>query len=143
MEADRRGWVRWLLGGGVAASLASFVYPVLRFVNPPEVTEAPVNDVTAGKIAELMVNSAKMVRFGSRPVLLIRTSDSEWRAFDGTCTHLNCTVQYQQEGRQIWCACHNGFYDLNGKVVSGPPPRALAQYEVHVRGDDVVITKRS
>jgi Rieske Fe-S protein len=84
-----------------------------------------------------------MVRFGSRPVLLIRTSDTEWRAFDGTCTHLNCTVQYQQEGRQIWCACHNGFYDLNGKVVSGPPPRALAQYEVNVRGDDVVITKRS
>jgi Rieske Fe-S protein len=143
MEADRRGWVGWLLGGGVAASLASFVYPVLRFVNPPEVSEAPVNEVTAGKITELMVNSARMVRFGSRPVLLIRTSDTEWRAFDGTCTHLNCTVQYQQEGRQIWCACHNGFYDLNGKVVSGPPPRALAQYEVNVRGDDVVITKRS
>jgi len=143
MEADRRGWVGWLLGGGVAASLASFVYPVLRFMNPPEVSESPVNEVTAGKIAELMVNSAKMVRFGSRPVLLIRTSDTEWRAFDGTCTHLNCTVQYQREGRQIWCACHNGFYDLNGKVVSGPPPRALAQYEVNVRGDDVVITKRN
>jgi Rieske Fe-S protein len=143
MEADRRGWVGWLLGGGIAASLASFVYPVLRFVNPPEVSEAPVNEVTAGKIAELTVNSAKMVRFGSRPVLLIRTSDTEWRAFDGTCTHLNCTVQYQREGGQIWCACHNGFYDLNGKVVSGPPPRALVQYEVNVRGDDVVITKQS
>jgi Rieske Fe-S protein len=143
MEADRRGWVGWLLAGGVAASLASFVYPVLRFMNPPEVSESPVNEVTAGKVAELMVNSAKMVRFGSRPVLLIRTSDTEWHAFDGTCTHLNCTVQYQREGRQIWCACHNGFYDLNGKVVSGPPPRALAQYEVNVRGEHVVITKRN
>ncbi len=143
MEPDRRGWVAWLLGGGFLASLASFVYPVLRFVNPPRVSEAPVNEVTAGKADDLPVNSAKMVRFGSRPVLLIRTSDSEWRAFDGTCTHLNCTVQYQQDGRQIWCACHNGFYDLNGKVVSGPPPRALTQYDVHVRGDEVVISRRS
>lgn len=143
MEPDRRGWVAWLLGGGFMASLVSFVYPVLRFVNPPKVSEAPVNEVVAGKVEDLLVNSAKMVRFGSRPVLLIRTSDTEWRAFDGTCTHLNCTVQYQQEGRQIWCACHNGFYDLNGKVVSGPPPRALPQYEVHVRGDQLVISKRS
>jgi cytochrome b6-f complex iron-sulfur subunit len=142
MEADRRGWVAWLLGGGLASSLASFVYPVLRFVNPPETSEAPVNEVAAGKTTDLPVNSAKMVRFGSRPVLLIRSGEAEWRAFDGTCTHLNCTVQYQREGRQIWCACHNGFYDLNGKVVSGPPPRALAQYEVHVRGEDIVISKR-
>jgi cytochrome b6-f complex iron-sulfur subunit len=143
MDANRRGWIGWLLGGGAAASLASFAYPVLRFVIPPKVSEAPVNEVTAGKATDLLVNSARMIRFGSRPVLLIRTSDSEFRAFDGTCTHLNCTVQYHQEGRQIWCACHNGFYDLNGKVVSGPPPRALAQYEVHLRGDDVIITKRT
>ena len=143
MEESRRGWIAWLLQGGFAASLASFLYPVLRYVNPPTVTEAPVNEVTAGKAADLTPNSGKIIRFGSRPVLLVRTGESEWRAFDGTCTHLNCTVQYQQEGRQIWCACHNGFYDLNGKVLSGPPPRALAQYEVHVRGEDVVISKRS
>jgi cytochrome b6-f complex iron-sulfur subunit len=143
MEADRRGWISWILGGGFVASLGSFIYPILRFVNPPEVSEAPVNEVAAGSQNDLAVHTGKMVRFGSRPVLLIRTSETEWRAFDGTCTHLNCTVQYLQEGRQIWCACHNGLFDLNGKVVSGPPPRALTQYEVHVRGDEVVISKRA
>ena len=143
MEADRRGWLAWFLGGGLMASLASFLHPVLRFVNPPEVSEAPVNEVAAGKTQDVAVNTHKMVRFGSRPVLLVRTSETEWRAFDGTCTHLNCTVQYQKESRQIWCACHNGFYDLNGKVVSGPPPRALLEYDVHVRGDEIVIARRS
>jgi cytochrome b6-f complex iron-sulfur subunit len=143
MESDRRGWVGALLGGGFAASLASFLYPVLRFVNPPKVSEAPVNEVPAGKVGDLPVNSGKIVRFGSKPALLVRTGVAEWRAFDGTCTHLNCTVQYQQESRQVWCACHNGLYDLNGKVVSGPPPRALTQYDVHVRGEEVVISRRA
>jgi Rieske Fe-S protein len=56
---------------------------------------------------------------------------------------LNCTVQYQQAERQIWCACHNGLYDLNGRVVSGPPPRALEEYSVRVRGEEVVVARRA
>jgi Rieske Fe-S protein len=143
MEPDRRGWLSALLGGGFAASVASFLYPVLRYVNPPPVAEAAVNEVVAGRTADLAVNAGRIVRFGSKPALLVRTGEAEWRAFEGICTHLNCTVQYAQDSRQIWCACHNGFYDLNGKVVSGPPPRALSQYDVHVRGDEVVISKRA
>jgi len=50
-------------------------------------------------------------------------------------------VQYQEKTHQIWCACHNGFYDVNGKVVSGPPPKPLDEYAVRVRGDEVVITR--
>ena len=83
---------------------------------------------------------AAIVRFGSKPVLLVRLSETEWRALSAVCTHLNCTVQYQEKTHQIWCACHNGFYDLNGKVVSGPPPKPLDEYAVRVRGDEVVIT---
>jgi len=76
-------------------------------------------------------------------VLLIRVSESEWRAFGATCTHLDCTVQYRSESQQIWCACHNGFYDLNGRVVAGPPPRPLEEYVVRVRGEEVVIARRN
>ncbi len=32
----------------------------------------------------------------------------------------------------IWCACHNGHYDLFGKNVAGPPPRPLEPYKVQV-----------
>ena len=51
------------------------------------------------------------------------------------CSHLNCTVQFHEEKRQIWCACHNGTYDLGGNVVSGPPPRSLETFTVNVRGE--------
>ena len=69
---------------------------------------------------DLAPGTSKMVMYGRIPALLLKPADApdELRVFVATCTHLNCTVQYQQEGRQIWCACHNGFYDLNGKVVA-------------------------
>jgi len=143
MSEPRRNFLRWLLGGGFAASLASFLFPVLRFMNPPGVPEAAVNEVVAGKVQDLLPNSGKVVKFGSRPALLIRVTETEWRAFSGICTHLNCTVQYQTSRQQIWCACHNGFYDLNGRVVSGPPPRPLEEYAVRVRGEEVVISRRA
>ncbi len=142
MPESRRSLIQWLIGGGFAASLAAFIYPVIRFMNPPQVAEAAVNEAAVGSVNDLAANSGKIVKFGSKPVLLIRSDASEWRAFTGTCTHLDCTVQYEPASRQIWCACHNGFYDLNGAVVSGPPPRPLEPLDVHVRGEEIVISRR-
>ena len=143
MPEKRRSFLGWILGGGFVASIFSFVYPAFRFMNPPLLPEASTNEVAAGKVQDLKPNSGKIVKFGSRPALLIRVSETEWRAFSAICTHLNCTVQYQDSTQQIWCACHNGFYDMNGKVVSGPPPRPLEEYAVHVRGEEIVISKRA
>ena len=131
------------VGGGFVASITSFVYPAIKFINPPEMPEASVNEVSAGKTQDLKPNSGKIVKFGSRPALLVRVGETEWRAFSAVCTHLNCTVQYSDTRRQIWCACHNGSYDLNGKVVSGPPPAPLEEYTVRVRGEEVVISRKS
>ncbi|MFB3826051.1 MAG: ubiquinol-cytochrome c reductase iron-sulfur subunit [Bryobacteraceae bacterium] len=143
MPQERRTLIRWLLGGGFTASVASFLYPAIRFMDPPAVPEAAVNEASAGKAQDFKPGSGRIVKFGSRPALVIRVAENEWRAFSAICTHLNCTVQYQEAGRQIWCACHNGFYDLNGKVVSGPPPAPLEEYTVRLRGDEVVIARRA
>lgn len=139
---SRRGALNWLLGTSIGATLAAALYPVFRFVIPPEVAEAPVNRVLAGKLSELPANSGKIFRFGSKPGILVRTATGEIRAFSAVCTHLNCTVQYQESRREIWCACHNGTYDLEGRVVSGPPPKPLEEFAVKIRGDEVVISKR-
>jgi Rieske Fe-S protein len=138
---SRRGLLTWLLGTSLGATLAAAVYPVFRFVIPPEVGEAPVNRVLAGKLMDFPANSGKIFRFGSRPGLLVRTPDGAVRAFSATCTHLNCTVQYRPDFQNIWCACHNGVYDLQGKNISGPPPRPLEAYKVDVAGDDVYVTR--
>jgi len=138
-----RRWVNVLLGSGLAASVVSFIYPALRYIIPPPVAESTSRSVVAATAAELKNNTGKIFKFGSKPALLVRMPDGTFRAFTAVCTHLNCTVQYRDDLHQIWCACHNGLYDLEGRNVSGPPPRPLEVYEVHVQGEDVVVTRKA
>ena len=140
VQAGRR-WVNLLLGSGVVASIISFIYPAMRYIIPPPVAESASRFVVAAKVGELKNNSGKIFKFGSRPGLLVRLADGSYRAFSAVCTHLNCTVQYRSDLREIWCACHNGLYDLEGRNVSGPPPRPLEIFEVHIQGEDVVVTR--
>lgn len=142
-ETSRRSVVNWFLGAAAGGVLASVAYPVLRFVIPPEVPEAPTNRVLAAKLSELPLNSGKIFRFGSKPGILIRTHGGEVRAFSARCTHLNCTVQYRDDMHLIWCACHNGRYDLNGVNVAGPPPRPLTPFKVDVQDDEVWVSREA
>lgn len=136
-----RRWVNLLLASGVVASIASFIYPALRYIIPPQVSESTSRSAVAAKVGELKNNSGKVFKFGSEPAILIRTPDGQYRAFSAVCTHLSCTVQYRSDLHEIWCPCHNGMYDLTGRNVSGPPPKPLAAYEVHVQGDDIVVSR--
>ena len=142
VEPGRRRFIESLLGGGLFASAVSFLYPVLRYIVPPAVADLGGDEVVAAKIGELKPNSSKIFRFGNRPGLLLLTADGEYHAMSATCTHLSCTVQYRSDLHQVWCACHNGMYDLGGRNVSGPPPRPLEAFQVHMRGDEVVVSRK-
>ena len=141
-RTPRRRVVEFLLGGGLFASLVSFVYPVLRYLVPPRVADLGGDEVVASKIGDLKPNGSKIFRFGTRPALLLMTAEGEYRALSAVCTHLSCTVQYRNDLHEIWCACHNGLYDLNGRNISGPPPRPLEASQVHVRGDEIVVSRK-
>ncbi len=141
MAISRRQFVNVLLGGGILGWLGSVVYPVLSYLKPPRVPEANVQTVKAGLASEFPMNSGQIVKFGRKPVILIRTETGEFRAFSGTCTHLECIVQYRTDLKQIWCACHNGLYDSKGRNVSGPPPKPLEEYAVKIVSDEIHITK--
>lgn len=138
----RRGFVNVLLGGGLGAMMVSVLYPVLRYIIPPKSGEPTTSTVTLPwKPSEIRANSGRIFKFGTQPGILVRTPAGELRAFGAVCTHLNCTVQYREEKQDIWCACHNGVYDLNGKNVSGPPPRPLEAYKTFVKGEQIVVSK--
>jgi cytochrome b6-f complex iron-sulfur subunit len=140
-RVPRRAALRFLLGT-VVGSVVSLLYPVIRYLVPPAEASLSTNEALAGTIRELKPNSGKTFRFGNHPALLVRLATGEYKALSAVCTHLGCTVQYRPDATQIWCACHNGCYDLNGKNVSGPPPRALDPYDVHVRGEEIYVSRR-
>lgn len=140
-QPAKRNLLKYIMSGGLLALFASIFYPIFAYLKPPEQTEVEVKSVSGGKVGEMPPESGKIIKFGTKPVILIRTPDNEYRAFDATCTHLDCTVQYRKDLEMIWCACHNGKYDLTGRNVAGPPPRPLEPYKVIIQGDDILIAK--
>ena len=142
-QPSKRDFLQVVLAGGVVAFLGAVLYPILSYLIPPKQAEVEVSSVKAGKLNEMEKDSGKIIKFGTKPVILIRTADGELRAFSATCTHLDCTVQYRKDMGTIWCACHNGTYDLNGRNISGPPPKPLEEYDVKVVNEEIVITKMS
>ncbi|MFI5366571.1 MAG: ubiquinol-cytochrome c reductase iron-sulfur subunit [Candidatus Binatia bacterium] len=139
----RRRLLDVLLSGGVLAFLGAVFYPVVRYLTPPAVHEAVTSSVVAATVTEVKPNTGKIFRFGSRPGILVRLPSGEWRAFTAVCTHLQCTVQYRPDLEHMWCPCHNGQFDLTGKNVAGPPPAPLEAYDVIVKGDEVVVSRRA
>ena len=143
-SVSRKGFVDWLLGTSAGGFLAAVFYPVIRYIIPPELPESAVSSVTLPfSVGDMPSDSGRIFKFGNKPGILIKTQSGELRAFSAICTHLECTVQFRQDLDEIWCACHNGHYDLNGKNIAGPPPRPLDRYDVNVRGDQIVVSVRT
>lgn len=140
-EMSRRKVVNLLLGTGLLTTIGSILAPIINFIIPPKVQEATQSSVVAAKVGELPLNSGKVFRFGTKPGILIHTQTDEYVAFSAICTHLDCTVQYRSDFKHIWCACHNGHFDLTGKNIAGPPPRPLEAYKVDIGGEDIVVTR--
>ena len=130
------------MGTSAAAFVLAVFYPVGRYLVPPQAAESTTGTVTLPiKPEEVKPNSGQIFKFGSRPAILVRTAGGELRAFSAICTHLNCTVQYRPDLSHIWCACHNGHFDLNGKNIAGPPPRPLESFVANARGNQIVVSK--
>lgn len=140
-KVSRRTFLNLLLTLSGLPFLAGIVYPVARYLWPVKQKEAITGAfIEAAKAGELKPNASKTFQFGGKPAMLIQTKEGNYKAYVATCTHLACTVQYRKEKGDIWCACHNGVYDIEGKNVSGPPPRPLTPLKVVVRGKSIMVS---
>ena len=138
-KTKRRDFLNILLGGGFVAWLAALFFPVFKYLEPPAVDEVKVTSVKFGPVDSMEKDSGKIIKFGNKPVIVIRKKNGDYVAFSAECTHLDCIVQFRKDYNQIYCACHNGRYDLNGRVASGPPPAPLKKYGVAIQKDEVTI----
>jgi Rieske Fe-S protein len=137
----RRRLLDLLLGGHLFALVAAIAWPIVRFVFPSDGGVGEPARVRVGPASDLGPGAYRIVRLGSRPIIVFRDPAGELAGFSAACTHLQCTVQYRPDMGQIWCACHDGRYDLAGRNVGGPPPRPLARYRVEVQDGDVFVLR--
>jgi len=140
---ERRDFLKKIFTGGFLAFIGVTLYPIVSFLKPPKQEEVEVKSVSAGKVDELKVGDSKLVRFGTKPVIIIHADDGTFTALSATCTHLDCTVQYKNDEKVIWCACHNGKYNLHGKNISGPPPKPLDKYFISIKNEEIIVSKEA
>jgi Rieske Fe-S protein len=72
---------------------------------------------------------AALLKIEGREVLFVRESEERVRAFNPTCTHKQCTVEYSKDKQRLICPCHGSNYDLGGKVLNGPAEKPLQVYD--------------
>lgn len=128
---SRRSVLDLLLRVGFLGWLASALYPVIRYLTPLPLAgpTGPVR-LTRDEVSKVERQKFAIVPVGQDRVLVLEDAAGELHALDAKCTHEGCTVRYQRENAIIWCACHNGRFDLQGRVLAGPPPRPLARHAV-------------
>ncbi|BAY14641.1 Rieske [2Fe-2S] domain-containing protein [Nostoc sp. HK-01] len=82
----------------------------------------PVKGLPNDKVDYLIIKDGPAIaEYGIRPI----------------CTHLGCTVEWNQQKNHFICPCHGSQYDSQGRVVHGPAVRSLPLITVVVKQNQV------
>ncbi|MCL5774182.1 MAG: ubiquinol-cytochrome c reductase iron-sulfur subunit [Firmicutes bacterium] len=123
----------FLMSAGAAAFVAfEYILPPARSM---DIANKPM---LAGSVSEIPAGKSKELLYGNTAVLVINVK-GEFKAFNAKCTHLGCIVKWSESKGVFICPCHNGTFDTNGNVVSGPPPRPLGRIAVQVKEDKIYV----
>jgi len=133
----RRNFLTLLLSIFSLTSFVSFLYPLVRFLLPPPV-EATAKKITIPK-DEIAPDDFKNIIFSNSPAIVINRADKGPIAFLKVCTHLGCIIEYNKGNKKFICPCHAGTFDIDGNVISGPPPKPLQKLPLTIEGKDIII----
>ena len=150
-ETTRRGLFLSITYGlwgiiSLALGIPAFVY--LLF--PPKVRNKS-EWVAAGDVSKLAIGEPVEMVFRANRVdgwtvtseketaWVVKLSDQNIVAFGPQCTHLGCAYHWEEGKREFLCPCHSSVFSVDGKVVSGPAPRALDRYEAKIQNGKLLV----
>ena len=64
--------------------------------------------------------------------VFLRRQNDRIVAYSTICPHLGCGIDYAESSKKFACPCHESFFDLEGRVTSGPSPRAMDELETRI-----------
>ncbi len=139
----RRGFLKWLLGFSMVATVTGAVVPVIGYLWPPARKGVGYAGPTVvGAVEDFPVGTGKVVPVDNKPVIIVNTSAGGVKAFSAVCTHLGCIVYWDKAKNVIHSPCHDGLFNpVTGAVVGGPPPRPIPPYEFAIKDGKVYIGK--
>ena len=139
-KTSRRHFIDLLLGASALAWLASVAYPIIRYLKPlPQTGATGPTHLTREEAGKLEQNKFVIVPVSGQRVIVLQAPDQQLFAFSAKCTHEGCTITYPPGQSQLWCPCHDGRFDLTGRVLSGPPPKPLAKFTAQRQPDGAIV----
>ena len=136
---SRRRFIDLLLGASILGWIASVAYPVVRYLKPlPQTGPTGPTHLTRDEAAKLEQNKFVIVPVSGQRVIVLQSQDQLF-AFGAKCTHEGCTITFLPGQSVMWCPCHDGRFDMNGRVLSGPPPQSLTKYTAKRQPDGSII----
>lgn len=138
-QISRGAFLTYAAAGITGAALGGLLGCAATLTYPATVVDGQIF-LSRSKLEQLAgVNKPVVVKAPDlpNPVILIPLEEKNFRAVSAKCTHLGCHVRPAKNF--LVCPCHGSTYNLQGKVIRGPAPRALTTFPVEVNGDRVKI----
>ena len=137
-KLSRRGFLNrlWAILG--IAALAEIIIVVSAWFSPRSPRsepEAAGEVIVAGQVDDFEAGS--VTAFVRGKFYLVRIENGGFLALSRSCTHLGCTVPWDDDAQRFVCPCHASSFDLHGDVVEPPAPRAMDLFEVTIENDIV------
>lgn len=60
----------------------------------------------------------------------LKTNEGKVISLSTVCTHMGCTVDWNNKEKTWDCPCHGARFDKEGKVINGPAQKDLPKKEV-------------
>jgi menaquinol-cytochrome c reductase iron-sulfur subunit len=146
VAASTRRSFLFKLGLGLNAVAATlFAIPIVGYVFSPARRHAWQKWIPLGSLDEFPVQQTRLATYENPftvpwdgmtakvPCWVRRIDERKFQVFAINCTHLGCPVRWFPESGLFMCPCHGGVYYQDGQRASGPPPRALYQYEYQLK----------
>ena len=137
-EPGRRSFLKlaWLGLGLAAVSEASWI--VLSFLKPrPRAPRNAGSLVVAGPSDGFAPGS--VTAFPAGKFYLVRLADGGFLALHRQCTHLGCSVPWDEASGRFVCPCHSSVFDVRGDVLAPPAPRPLDVFAVRIENGIVKV----
>jgi cytochrome b6-f complex iron-sulfur subunit len=133
----RRGFLKWLIAGFGALSLAGVLYPVARFLKPPASVAGAIGQVAKiGDVSSFPMGQLTTVAVNGQPAA-VQNLDGKIAVYSLICTHLGCVVGVT--GDTFKCPCHGSEFSPTGKVTHGPATLPLPTYHSQVQNGSVLV----
>jgi cytochrome b6-f complex iron-sulfur subunit len=137
-QPSRRRLLGWVWGGLLAVLAGEAVWVASAFLRPRR---------SAASTHQPLFVAGPMERFAPETVTafpggkfyLARLADGGFLALDRTCTHLGCTVPWNEQQRCFQCPCHASTFDITGAVLAPPASRPLDLYPVRIENGIVKV----